>query len=347
MRSEQEKDDLDPKELLSMAIFEQIESRIIVDKKHLLEYDYNEQNDNDLDSSPDDESTIIEKYVESRPGKNFEVELQLYPGFHFNRIFNALSCDVFVDGNRVGDRLLMQKDYSRRKKNPLKRSLSGIEAYRAGKEELQKFKFKHLESHSEAPIKKISSRRARHVGTIRIQVYKYKVTQSLPEATVADEPATIRTSEAKLSEKCLKGLATDMITSFDAPIEDEISPLWDGYESRQVHNICLTKNADIFAGGLQNIGILARPPLPPPLEERPRESLSRDELLELLRRQDTTIKASKQTIKQEGKEPTLKPVGSGKRARGVDEDEDAEPQAVRRLKLKVAQPKPIELSDSD
>lgn len=129
-----------------MAIFEQIESRIIVDKKHLLEYDYNEQNDNDLDSSPDDESTIIEKYVESRPGKNFEVELQLYPGFHFNRIFNALSCDVFVDGNRVGDRLLMQKDYSRRKKNPLKRSLSGIEAYRAGKEELQKFKFKHLES---------------------------------------------------------------------------------------------------------------------------------------------------------------------------------------------------------
>jgi len=73
--------------------------------------------------------------------------------------------------------------------------------------------------------------------------------------------------------------------------------------------------------GLQKLGIIPRSPSPIALEDRPRESLSREELLQLLARHEAEIATSKKAVKQEKRAEAMRPLDFMKRSRSDHEEE--------------------------
>ncbi|KAK5100560.1 hypothetical protein LTS08_005311 [Lithohypha guttulata] len=201
-----------------MAIIEQLEIRVRVAQTPLAEHDLpDEPSENaELQSNT---TSVVQKCIESQPDQNFDVEIRLHPGFSFPGEFDALACEIYVDGVHTVSPLLMQQKYQPGRK-ALVEIRGGVEVQENGNVKLRKFRFANLE-----------------------------------------------------------------------------------------------------LMGLQKIGVIPRSPSPTPLEDRPRESLSREELLQLIERQQTVIEAGKKATKKEQLDSDMEQLERVKRSQSDGEEE--------------------------
>lgn len=87
----------------------------------------------------------VQKCIESQPGRNFDLELRLEPGFKFTSHFNVLKCTIRIDGKRVMNLLLMRKHYYKNMIQPMIRIVPGMrELDDGGNWHLRRFKFTDL-----------------------------------------------------------------------------------------------------------------------------------------------------------------------------------------------------------
>ena len=128
-----------------MAIFEQVQVRVVGAGTPLYEYD-DPANDYDQTLVKQD-NVVIEKHVESTPGSNFEIEIMIKPGFKYSKYVNcdALRASAYVDGTLMGRPLLLEKDYVQEPKG-LRLLIEGKKVLVEGVWQLLKFRFQALQT---------------------------------------------------------------------------------------------------------------------------------------------------------------------------------------------------------
>ncbi|TIA68228.1 hypothetical protein D6C76_08261 [Aureobasidium pullulans] len=243
---------------------------IVVDGRALPEY-----LDEDDHESLSSNSTI--KYVECVSGSKFGIRVDLNGMEPWDLDGgNAVLVYYYLDGNWV-DSTVIRFPLTRHHPQSLLRAAR----YREGGTWKQRdFIFADLKT-SENVISKPSKRDLKHLGTITAKLYHVQILETGKE--VYHDTEKLNIGHENVPEKHLKGQAMSHQTKLG-----EAVPIG------HVSSISTRKMGDAFAvfkfryrshRDLQNLCLIPRSPSPIPLEDRPEESLSREELIELLRRQ--------------------------------------------------------------
>ncbi|EXJ85883.1 hypothetical protein A1O1_06252 [Capronia coronata CBS 617.96] len=154
-----------------------------------------------------------------------------------------------------------------------------------------------------------------HIGTIRVTFSRKRL---LSKAMVGRDLPTL---EDLIPEKALKGQAVDIGISLG---KEEPAKALMTYTGEMIDNspiavfIFLYRSKD----ALQILDILPRAPSPVPLEERDPETLTKEEAVELLRRQKAELEAAKRKIKKEQAEADMQQRGGIKCEAPADDEED-------------------------
>ncbi|THZ02245.1 hypothetical protein D6C95_03971 [Aureobasidium pullulans] len=195
---------------------------------------------------------------------------------------NAVLVYYYLDGNWV-DSTVIRFPFTRHHPQSLLRAAR----YREGGTWKQRdFIFADLKTSltsffAENVISKPSKRDLKHLGTITAKLYHVQILETGKE--VYHDTEKLKIGHENVPEKHLKGQAMSHQTKLG-----EAVPIG------HVSSISTRKMGDAFAvfkfryrshRDLQNLCLIPRSPSPIPLEDRPEESLSREELIELLRRQ--------------------------------------------------------------
>lgn len=127
-----------------MAIFDKIIVEVQVDGQPLEEFEKRDDEDSDTETDDDDDAELVERYIQSHPGKNYTIVLRLQKDFKFNetREWDAVSFDVSVDGQWIENTLCAQEEFLR--DSSFSVTVSGKEHY-GTTSYLQKFRFKALD----------------------------------------------------------------------------------------------------------------------------------------------------------------------------------------------------------
>ncbi|KAK5074358.1 hypothetical protein LTR64_006497 [Lithohypha guttulata] len=295
-----------------MAIIEQLEMRVRVAKTPLPEYDLPDEPSENVELQSDTTS-VIQKCIESQPDQNFDVEMRLHPGFSFPGEFDVLACTIYIDGVHTIIPLLMQQKYQPGRK-ALVEIQRGVEVRENGNAKLRKFRFANLQ-----------------LSSIKICVFREKIKR---KSSNTDTDGGKFTAPAS-SEKNMKGRATDSFTTLDEPEECRPHSVWHTVRigSQPLAEFIFFYYTRVT---LQKIDVIPQSPSPIPLEDRPRESLSREELLQLIERQQTVIEAGKKATKKEQLDSDMEQLERVKRSQS-DEEEELEilPQKRARKNAKI------------
>ncbi|KAG9517388.1 hypothetical protein KCV07_g6166, partial [Aureobasidium melanogenum] len=243
---------------------------IVVDGHSLPEY-----LDEDDDDSVSPDSTI--KYVECVSGSHFGIRVDL-TGMEFKHLRrgNSLITDYYLDGQVVacavnrfplGHQAVTTRPAARYREN--------------GTWKERSFMFADLVT-SEEGLSNKSRPDLKDLGTITVKLF-YAHSNWSREAPFLDFPK-VNVGQEVVHEKNLKGQA---ISNQAKRLGNAFAEFQFRYRSRR---------------DLQTLYLVPRSPSPVPLEDRPEETLNREELLELLRRQKARREqniAIKQELKRE------------------------------------------------
>ncbi|KAI4742230.1 Cut8-domain-containing protein [Aureobasidium sp. EXF-12298] len=275
---------------------------IVVDGHSLPEY-----LDEDDDDSVSPDSTI--KYVECVSGSHFGIRVDL-TGMEFKHLKrgNSLITDYYLDGQVVacavhrfplGHQAVTTRPAARYREN--------------GTWKERSFMFADLVT-SEEGLSNKSRPDPKDLGTITVKLF-YAHSNWSREAPFLDFPK-VNVGQEVVHEKNLKGQAI----SNQAKLGEEVAlGHLSTVDSRRLGNAFAefqfryrsrseftradrSSTALTSTGDLQTLYLIPRSPSPVPLEDRPEETLNREELLELLRRQKARQEqniAIKQELKRE------------------------------------------------
>ncbi|KAH0364052.1 hypothetical protein KCU65_g6977, partial [Aureobasidium melanogenum] len=255
---------------------------IVVDGRPLPEY-----LDQDDDDSVSHESII--KYVECVSGSHFGIRVDL-TGMEFKHLKrgNSIITDYYLDGQVVACAV------HRFPLGHLAVTTRPAARYREdGTWKERNFMFADLVTSEEGLSNKLRSD-LKDLGTITVKHF-YAHSNWSREAPFLDFPK-VNVGQEVVHEKNLKGQAI----SNQAKLGEEVAL---GYlstvDSRRLGNAFAEFQFRYRSRkDLQTLYLVPRSPSPVPLEDRPEETLNREELLELLRRQKTR-QEQKIAIKQE------------------------------------------------
>jgi hypothetical protein len=113
-------------------------------------------------------------------------------------------------------------------------------------------------------------------------ISKVKQSRLKPSRPLLPQPNCTATDSCRLGEVRVLG---PLMTTLTTRVGDVYATFNFRYRSRSESPIKYTSTMLIPAEDLQTLRLIPRSPSPVPLEDRPEESLNREELLELLRRQ--------------------------------------------------------------
>ncbi|KIV79490.1 hypothetical protein PV11_07050 [Exophiala sideris] len=281
-----------------MAILGLFEAQVIVNGMPAAEYDDDEE---PLSADP----TLMTKYVEAVSGAYFELN---------------------VDSNYEGGKITKRHHFGH---DGARVVLDGHVYIENGKGKQYKLKFADLETRDldrgDEPSK--FKEKYSELGTLKVEIWRVQITgESTPSRYQGKEIGSV-------PEKALKGRPLDVVTSHvpvDVPLRNHVGTTRMGYKPDATFIFKYrTRRA------LQSLMIIERSPTPLPLEERPVEELTREEMAELLRRQreQLEIKQEHANLKREraGTITDPRPLKSSKGENGEviyhldsDSEDDAE-----------------------
>ncbi|KAH0006756.1 hypothetical protein KCU78_g12139, partial [Aureobasidium melanogenum] len=272
-----------------------VEVTVVVDGKDLHEYQ-----DADME---DDEGTIT-KYIEAVDNANFAIRIKVTKDatFHVSTTDVSAGSDVFaVDGVQIGAR------------------------------RLRKLKFNTLETVTEHGYGLPRDlERVKDLGKIQIEVNHETMIEQIP--VIYRKPDT--GSEGFISEKAIKGQAMTHSYSLDEETyREDDAPSWlvkpvMGFENPAAIFVFHYRSK----ASLKELMIIPRTPSPVPLEDRPINELSPEEMAELVLQLKAKV-ANTAAIKRE---------------RDGDNDNDNNSRARKRARTSAsADPVHLELNDDD
>ncbi|KEQ73432.1 hypothetical protein M436DRAFT_46915 [Aureobasidium namibiae CBS 147.97] len=217
------------------------------------------------------------KYVECMPGSHFAIRINLTNLQHWHlRGGDSVETSYFLDGQRVGGVMLPQpwlSGYAVYSYPAARYMEGGICKERA-------LMFADLVTSEDRAYAKPRPE-LNHLGTITVKLYHSKAGKT--DFRDSDNASEANVGHENIHEKHLKGQAISTQAKLG-----EAKPIG------RIMTTASTRIGDAFATfnfryrsrkDLQISCLIPRSPSPIPLEDRPEESLTRDELLELCRRQ--------------------------------------------------------------
>ncbi|KAJ9609585.1 hypothetical protein H2200_005912 [Cladophialophora chaetospira] len=259
-----------------MAILDKFEAQVFVDGIRAEEFDDDDENAGVLPVVKE-----ITKYVEAVSGANFEFKFFAETSYNFTGE-DAISFDVYVDGERITGKFLRESDFSKAKSRGLRAETnsSGKYSKEATGMKLYKFEFADLETRDMERTDDINTFKTKYgdLGTFRIEIWRIKLLQKYEtNNTTIKDVGTV-------PEKALKGRPLDVATRL-APVAVSGTNYTYGSASVGKEPLAVIKFKYRTRRALQSLLILERSPTPVPLEERPIEELTREEMAELLTKQ--------------------------------------------------------------
>ncbi|KAG9551951.1 hypothetical protein KCU71_g14152, partial [Aureobasidium melanogenum] len=292
-----------------------VEITVVVDGKDLHEYQ---------DSDTANKEDTVTKYIEAVDGASFAVKIKVIKDFKFKG--DLLCVQVHIDGTLVSYAATTPADVQADAYDFM------IDSIRVNNETRRRLKFKVLETVSEDDTGVSDNKeRVQNLGKIEIWV-DHENKLGLGTSTSNYQRPVV--DEGAISEKDVKGKAITHTYSLGEEIESKSSgTVW---RTEHVQGVKSPVATFVFhyrsKAALKELLIIPRTPPPTPLEERPVEELSREEMTELLRRYQAK-EINTATIKKEPKR----------------EHEHETPSNCRRFKR--ARPTPgsvyLELNDDD
>ncbi|KAG9517387.1 hypothetical protein KCV07_g6167, partial [Aureobasidium melanogenum] len=298
-----------------------IEVTVVVDGKDLHEYQ---------DAGMEDDEDTVTKYIEAVDNANFAIKIKVTKDAEFKG--NRLSFKVLVDGSLISRPLVGPL---RRRTPTGVRMVNGIQV---GDRHIRKLKFDALESVTEHGLGLPEDlQRVKNLGKIEVQV-THKNTIRRTSKTYG-KPGD--NSDGFISEKAVKGQAVTHSYSLDKETYRLKSCAW---KSDAVDGVKDPAAVFVFhyrsKAALKKLMIIPRTPSPVPLEDRPINELSPEEMAELLRRYKANASSTAE-IKKELK-----------RERDDDDDDDDDDDNNSRARKRArtsasADPAHLELNDDD
>ncbi|KAJ4509008.1 hypothetical protein HRR86_007558 [Exophiala dermatitidis] len=311
-------------------------------------------------------SPTVVKYIEATPGGQFQIRY-LLTGHQSFEGADYLSLDTAIDGQDIRSPAVLKESYISRKGDSWSRYEDVVEGAETGsrsKTTLSPFYWRELSRtgpESDWPMAYMK-KKYENVETITVEVTRMRRVQK--SATRLALPIF----EQEIPEKVLKGQAVDTGAHLGkSKRPSHRTTLLRGeavgkpcavfiflYRSKSSYpkseGLLHARNTLIYsstrAEALQALGVIPRSPSPIPLEERDPDTLTREEAVELLRRQRAEAEAAEMVqIKKEESEDDTRQFSTMKRS-ATDESDDemvmiAPPERKKARKEQTV----IELSD--
>ncbi|MCJ1438438.1 hypothetical protein MMC27_007826 [Xylographa pallens] len=272
-----------------MAILKGIRASVVINGESLIEYDedVNEISDNLRDSN------LIVKYVEAISRAHFELKF----GWDISdlKACEGLLIQADLDGKQMDSAVYQfQKMISSGRMDSARRCVGGQWT-------IEKFRFAEIIS-VDGPSGSMGSSEASDlasIGQIVLSVHRIRNIRESPDVKTTYNVQTGSTLSGTVPEKALKGRALSHRTSLDPPqIVEAAQSVRCNYVDINGSPFVKFEFRYRSRRALQIEGIIPRSPSPIPLEDRPVESLTREEAIELLARRTARNK------------PDTKPEGS-------------------------------------
>jgi len=275
-----------------MAILSKFEAQVFVDSIRAEEFE-----DDEHEPKPSE----ISRYIEAVSGATFEVKVLFEPSYQFTKE-DALTANVHIDGEYAAGRVLERSTFPTRCALGVKPylRLDGRDSKDGASVTLYKFQFSDLETRDLEKTDDTSKFRDKYgdLGTIRAQVWRV--------STYGDIEMQARPTKemSAIPEKALKGRPLDVATRYLAtPSSTPFLTIGTRYLDKDPLATFYFKYRTRRA--LQSLMILERSSTPVPLEDRPFEELTREEAVELLRRQKEQLKIKQERGLKRGRSSTV------------------------------------------
>ncbi|KIW85325.1 hypothetical protein Z517_00715 [Fonsecaea pedrosoi CBS 271.37] len=297
-----------------MAVIKEVEVAIVVDDEEIQEY-HPPPEDTSEDAIYLSSDTQV-RYIQGIPDANFQIECKIREGFRFGGA-DLLTFCVNIDGTRFRGRCCHKECYQ--ELDVWSSRIHGVKetASSGCGQQLRRFRWNNLSS-IDHDYRQEDKERYQNLGSIKVEVWKRR--------DIGMDGTLVRVKDfatGPVSEKAIKGAAIDMRASLDPPQPCRNSILRHGANiENKPYAVFVFKYRSKEA--LQAVGILERPEMPQPLEERDVETMSPDELKELARRLKAAQEAQRIKFKKENADANLARLAELKRNRDSghnDEDE--------------------------
>ncbi|KAI4629253.1 uncharacterized protein J4E87_003515 [Alternaria ethzedia] len=283
---------------------------IIVNDAPLPEYN----DDSDTPASP----TTITRYVEATSGANFAIKVSVTKGYPFPK--GDMEAKISLDGRAVVGKLICEAWFFE------ERLFEGLNSQIGEHSKIQKFCFAELEIvEGSASLPDLTS-----LGTITVGLTYIK---NLGQVSPTHIVESISASK-QVSEKALKGRTFTHGAGMSEPVAHARSTFWHwDYVTKSPFATFKFKYRSLNA--LRILGLIPREPTPLPLEERPEDELTPDELRQLVKqfkdRDAAAVKVKKEAVDKrkrvdevveasDGEEVTVVRSRDRKRHRGTNEE---------------------------
>lgn len=188
-----------------MAILGRLECRVFCNGRPSHEYE-------DPDGAPTQctgtevaNDQTVKKYIQSFPGENFLVKLEIGHKDLFQRC-DVLGFNTRIDG-QLAESSLVFKKHLRSDCGIFCYHVEGISRYVGSLWQLQKFRFRSLQLDENVTTTNLSANAVSQLGSINVAVYRMKI-----EGRAPARGSNFEAPDIKISEKGLKGLAQDCVT---------------------------------------------------------------------------------------------------------------------------------------
>ncbi|KAI4257533.1 MAG: hypothetical protein L6R42_005588 [Xanthoria sp. 1 TBL-2021] len=309
------------------------------DLRVAISVDKQQRSDYHDEDTTDQNAKFISRYVECKSGASFSVEILIQKTMKFKS--DAIIVYVDIDGRKADSIIISQLEVSSTGGGVYFKRISGATRKIANHWEFRPFMFgeiKHVEQLS-GPVAIQHDRKT--LGSIAVKVHQITRKDAVPAKESSWDEAKNPSHAITLSEHQLKGSSATHAANYGmkqhaAACEYVDVDFVDGRDSPFAHFQFKYRSKK----ALQSILLIPRTPSPPPpprpipLEERPVESLSVEELQQLVRRQrpstSLTQRKESQTAKPNAKsklestlaEQHIKREGEIKRQSGIKSEQE-------------------------
>ncbi|KAK5074376.1 hypothetical protein LTR51_004963 [Lithohypha guttulata] len=274
-----------------MAILGRLECRVFCNGRPSHEYEDPDGAPTQCNGTEAGTDQTVKKYIQSFSGENFLVKLEIGHKDLFQR-YGVFGFDTRIDGQLADSRLVFEK-HLRSDDETLCYHVEGISGHVGNSWQLQKFRFRSLQLDENVTTTNMSANAVSQLGSINVVVYRMKI-----EGRAPARGSNFEVPDIKISEKELKGLAQDCVTSVDAAEKTGNVRLWS--TTRLPGPALATFDFRYLTiDGLKRAGVVQEPAVPDPFELLRQRQLTEEEVDDLLDIVHYARKDARKRIKQE------------------------------------------------
>ncbi|KAL8758806.1 MAG: hypothetical protein Q9199_001217 [Rusavskia elegans] len=305
------------------------------DLRVAISVDKQQRSDYHDEDTTDQNAKFISRYVECKSGASFSVEILIQKTMKFKS--DAIIVYVYIDGREAANIIISQLEVSSAIGGVYFKRISGATRKIANHWEFRPFIFGEIKQVEQLSGPVAIQHDRKTLGSIAVKVHQITRKDAIPPKESSWDEAKNPSHAITLSEHQLKGSSATHAANYGikqpaAAREYVDVDFVDGRDSPFAHFQFKYRSKK----ALQSILLIPRTPSPPPppprpvpLEERPIESLSVQELQQLVRRQRKVSQTAKPHAKSKLEstlaEQHIKLEGEIKRQPGIKSEQEVKP----------------------